>query len=39
MMARAEDAEIAEVLSAFTMNLHLSGLATVLECLPLAREG
>jgi alkylhydroperoxidase/carboxymuconolactone decarboxylase family protein YurZ len=38
-MAKVEGAERTEVLSAVTMNLHLSGLSTVLECLPSAIEG
>ena len=39
MMAKMEGAERKEVLSAVTMNLHLSGLSTVLECLPSAIKG
>ena len=39
IMARLEGAERSEVINAVTMNLHLSGLSTVLECLPSAIEG
>jgi AhpD family alkylhydroperoxidase len=39
IMARVEGAERSEVINAVTMNLHLSGLSTVLECLPSAIEG
>jgi AhpD family alkylhydroperoxidase len=39
MMAKMEGAERKEVLSAVNMNLHLSGLSTVLECLPSAIDG
>lgn len=38
-MARQAGASRAEVLGAVVMNLHLSGLATVLDCLPAAVEG
>ncbi len=39
MMAKAEGVKREEVINAVTMNLHLSGLSTVLECLPSAIEG
>jgi AhpD family alkylhydroperoxidase len=38
-MARQEGASIEEVKNAVVMNLHLSGLSSVLECLPAAIEG
>jgi hypothetical protein len=38
-MARTAGATRKEVLGAVAMNLHLSGLAPVLECLPAAVEG
>ena len=38
-MAKKNGATRDEVLSAVTMNLHLSGLSTVLECLPSAIDG
>ena len=38
-MARGEGASREEVVGAVAMNLHLSGLAAVLECLPPALEG
>lgn len=39
MMAKMEGAKREEVIGAVTMNLHLSGISTVLECLPYAIEG
>ena len=39
MMAKKEGVKREEVINAVTMNLHLSGLSTVLECLPSAIEG
>ncbi len=39
MMARNEGATKDEIVSAVAMNLHLSGLTAVLECLPVALEG
>jgi len=39
MMAKKDGANREEVLGAVTMNLHLSGLSAVLECLPSAVEG
>lgn len=39
IMAKKNGATRDEVLSAVTMNLHLSGLSTVLECLPSAIDG
>ncbi|WP_223790611.1 hypothetical protein [Methanobacterium spitsbergense] len=39
MMARTEGIKREEVINAVTMNLHLSGLSNVLECLPSAIEG
>jgi alkylhydroperoxidase/carboxymuconolactone decarboxylase family protein YurZ len=38
-MANHEGASIEEVKNAVVMNLHLSGLSSVLECLPAAIEG
>jgi AhpD family alkylhydroperoxidase len=38
-MAKMEGALREEVLGAVSMNLHLSGLSNVLECLPAAVEG
>jgi hypothetical protein len=38
-MARQEGASIEEVKNAVVMNLHLSGLSSVLECLPAAIDG
>ncbi len=38
-MAKKDGATREEVVGAVTMNLHLSGLSTVLECLPSAIEG
>ncbi|MDD3984800.1 MAG: carboxymuconolactone decarboxylase family protein [Methanobacterium sp.] len=38
-MAKTEGAKREEVVNAVTMNLHLSGLSTVLECLPSAIKG
>lgn len=38
-MAKNDGASREEVLSAVVMNLHLSGLASVIECLPAAIEG
>lgn len=38
-MARNEGATRGEVIGAVVMNLHLSGLAAVLDCLPPAVEG
>ncbi len=38
-IARQAGATRAEVLGAVVLNLHLSGLAAVLDCLPLAVEG
>lgn len=37
-MAKSQGASKDEILSAVVMNLHLSGLATVLDCLPAAME-
>jgi alkylhydroperoxidase/carboxymuconolactone decarboxylase family protein YurZ len=39
MMAKKEGATRAEVIGAVVMNLHLSGLAAVLDSLPAALEG
>ena len=39
MMAKTAGASRKEVLGAVAMNLHLSGLAAVLESLPAAVEG
>jgi AhpD family alkylhydroperoxidase len=39
MMAKTAGAARKEVIGAVAMNLHLSGLAAVLECLPAAVEG
>jgi AhpD family alkylhydroperoxidase len=39
IMAKNDGASREEVLGAVTMNLHLSGLSSVLECLPSAIEG
>ena len=39
MMARRMGAKRGEVVGAVAMNLHLSGLAAVLDCLPSAVEG
>jgi AhpD family alkylhydroperoxidase len=39
MMAKKDGATREEVIGAVAMNLHLSGLSNVLECLPLAVEG
>ncbi len=39
MMAKKDGATREEVIGAVTMNLHLSGLSSVLECLPSAIEG
>jgi len=39
LMAKKEGASKEEIVSAVVMNLHLSGLATVLDCLPAALEG
>jgi len=39
IMAKKSGAKREEVLGAVTMNLHLSGLSTVLECLPSAIDG
>ena len=39
MMAKTEGIKREEVINAVTMNLHLSGLSNVLECLPSAIEG
>ncbi len=39
MMAKKVGATREEIVGAVTMNLHLSGLSTVLECLPSAIEG
>ena len=39
IMAKKSGATREEVISSVTMNLHLSGLSTVLECLPSAIEG
>ena len=39
MMAKKEGASREEVIGAVVMNLHLSGLATVLDSLPAAIEG
>ncbi|HEU4758393.1 MAG TPA: carboxymuconolactone decarboxylase family protein, partial [Dehalococcoidia bacterium] len=38
-MARQAGASREEVVGAVVMNLHLSGLATVLDCLPAALDG
>jgi AhpD family alkylhydroperoxidase len=38
-MAKSQGASKDEILGAVVMNLHLSGLATVLDCLPAALEG
>lgn len=38
-MAKSQGASRDEILGAVVMNLHLSGLATVLDCLPSALEG
>ncbi|BDZ69981.1 carboxymuconolactone decarboxylase family protein [Methanobacterium petrolearium] len=38
-MAKSRGASRDEILGAVVMNLHLSGLATVLDCLPAAVEG
>jgi alkylhydroperoxidase/carboxymuconolactone decarboxylase family protein YurZ len=38
-MAKSHGAFKDEILSAVVMNLHLSGLSTVLDCLPSALEG
>jgi len=38
-MARGEGASRDEIVGAVVMNLHLSGLGPVLECLPAAIEG
>ncbi|MBP2045864.1 carboxymuconolactone decarboxylase family protein [Methanobacterium aggregans] len=38
-MAKKSGAKREEVIGAVAMNLHLSGLANVLECLPAAVEG
>ncbi len=38
-MARSQGASKDEILGAVVMNLHLSGLSTVLDCLPAALEG
>ncbi|NYB51717.1 MAG: carboxymuconolactone decarboxylase family protein [Methanobacteriaceae archaeon] len=38
-MAKSQGASKDEILGAVVMNLHLSGLATVLDCLPSALEG
>jgi hypothetical protein len=38
-MARESGAARDEVIGAVVMNLHLSGLASVLDCLPAALEG
>lgn len=39
MMAKKDGATREEVISAVSMNLHLTGLSNVLECLPSAIEG
>jgi len=39
VMARREGASRDEIVGAVVMNLHLSGLGPVLECLPAAIEG
>jgi len=39
MMAKKESADREEIVGAVVMNLHLSGLAAVLDCLPAAIEG
>lgn len=39
IMAKKVGAKREEIIGAVTMNLHLSGLPTVLECLPAAIEG
>ena len=39
LMARREGATREEIVGAVVMNLHLSGLGPVLECLPAAVEG
>lgn len=38
-MAKKMGADWEEVKSAVAMNLHLSGLGSILECLPAAKEG
>lgn len=38
-MAKGQGASRDEILGAVVMNLHLSGLSTVLDCLPAAMEG
>lgn len=38
-MAKSQGASRDEILGAVVMNLHLSGLSTVLDCLPSALEG
>lgn len=38
-MAKSQGASRDEILGAVVMNLHLSGLASVLDCLPSALEG
>jgi alkylhydroperoxidase/carboxymuconolactone decarboxylase family protein YurZ len=39
VMAKKVGVKREEIVGAVTMNLHLSGLSTVLECLPAAIEG
>ncbi len=39
MMAQSEGATREEIIGAVVLNLHHSGLASVLECLPAAIEG
>lgn len=39
IMAKSQGASRDEILGAVVMNLHLSGLASVLDCLPAAIEG
>jgi alkylhydroperoxidase/carboxymuconolactone decarboxylase family protein YurZ len=39
IMAKSQGASREEILGAVVMNLHLSGLASVLDCLPAAIEG
>lgn len=39
MMAKKYGASLDEIKGAVVMNLHLSGLSTVLDCLPAALEG
>jgi AhpD family alkylhydroperoxidase len=39
LMAKKEGANREEIVGAVVMNLHLSGLAAVLDCLPAAIEG